>query len=54
MYLGKLVKQISHRHHNMRILEIGAGTGSSTAATLECLNDGFATYTYTDISAAFF
>lgn len=54
MYLGKLVNQISHRHHNMRILEIGAGTGSSTAATLECLNDGFATYTYTDISAAFF
>ena len=54
MYLGKLVKQISHRHHNMRILEIGAGTGSSTAATLECLKDGFATYTYTDISAAFF
>lgn len=54
MYLGKLVKQISHRHHNMRILEIGAGTGSSTAATLDCLKDGFATYTYTDISSAFF
>ncbi|KUI61972.1 Polyketide synthase-nonribosomal peptide synthetase [Cytospora mali] len=54
MYLGKLVKQISHRHHNMRILEIGAGTGSSTAATFECLKDGFASYTYTDISAAFF
>lgn len=54
MYLGKLVKQISHRHHNMKILEIGAGTGSSTAATLKCLGDGFATYTYTDVSAAFF
>lgn len=54
MYLGNLVKQISHRHHNMKILEIGAGTGSFTAATLECLNDGFATYTYTDILAAFF
>ena len=56
---------IRHNSTNLRILEVGAGTGSSTAAMLEGLvplvddNEGdtescVATYTFTDISAAFF
>ena len=38
----------------LRILEIGAGTGSATASVLPELPPGGYDYTYTDISAGFF
>ena len=39
---------------NLRIVEVGAGTGSATAAVLPELPEGCFDYTYTDISAGFF
>ena len=38
----------------LRVLEVGAGTGSATAAILPELPEGRYDYTYTDISAGFF
>ena len=38
----------------LRVLEVGAGTGSATAALLPELPEGRYDYTYTDISAGFF
>ncbi len=38
----------------LRVLEVGAGTGSGTAAVLPELPEGSYDYTYTDISAGFF
>ena len=40
--------------HRLRVLEVGAGTGSATAAILPELPVGRYDYTYTDISAGFF
>lgn len=54
-YFEDLVGQIGHRHQNMDVLEIGAGTGG---ATRHILGEGrqfpFNSYTFTDISSAFF
>lgn len=52
----------SHENPNLRVLEVGAGTGSMTQHMLAILQDlemrsgssKFAKYTYTDISPAFF
>ena len=38
----------------LRVIEVGAGTGSATAAVLPELPDGRCDYVYTDISAGFF
>ena len=38
----------------LRVLEVGAGTGSATASVLQELPDGRFDFTYTDISAGFF
>ncbi|PYH79566.1 KR domain-containing protein [Aspergillus uvarum CBS 121591] len=49
---GPLFRTLGHHHPGQRILEIGAGTGGTTAQILpETL---YSTYTFTDISAAFF
>ena len=50
---------LCHQNPNMRILEIGAGTGGTTAAVLKSLltkdsRPNYASYTYTDVSAGFF
>ncbi|KAL3426455.1 beta-ketoacyl synthase domain-containing protein [Phlyctema vagabunda] len=60
IYLGI----VRHNSTNLNILEVGAGTGSSTAAMLDGLdmaqNDGqprqscISKYTFTDVSAGFF
>ncbi|KAH7333356.1 hypothetical protein BKA65DRAFT_404016 [Rhexocercosporidium sp. MPI-PUGE-AT-0058] len=52
-------KLMAHKTPNLRILEIGAGTGGTTAAVLPTLKTEFgerlyAKYTYTDVSAGFF
>ncbi len=41
-------------NRRLRVLEIGAGTGSTTVSVLPELPDGRFDYTYTDISAGFF
>src|SRR5204862_4626213 len=38
----------------LRILEVGAGTGGLTAQLLPALERGLHSYTFTDVSAAFF
>ncbi|KAF6226138.1 hypothetical protein HO133_009004 [Letharia lupina] len=53
---------LAHKHPSLKILEIGAGTGSSTVSVLETLlQDGehetgrpkYKTYTFTDVSTGF-
>ncbi|KAI1318470.1 acyl transferase domain-containing protein [Xylariaceae sp. FL0255] len=52
----------THENPNVRILEVGGGTGGFTLCILSCLKDleacrggnAFAEYTYTDISPGFF
>ena len=53
-WLARMVCQLSHRYPHMNILEIGAGTGGSTRVLLPMLGSAFSSYTYTDISSAFF
>ncbi|KAF2874833.1 polyketide synthase [Massariosphaeria phaeospora] len=53
-FLNNAVQQVAHRHANMNILEIGAGTGGVTKTIIKDLGNAFASYTYTDISSGFF
>ncbi|KAF9895148.1 hypothetical protein FE257_000050 [Aspergillus nanangensis] len=52
--LGDVVSQLSFRYPRLRILEIGAGTGSATRRILDSIGDAFHSYTFTDISVAYF
>jgi acyl transferase domain-containing protein len=62
--LAKYLQVLGENKTNLRVLEVGAGTGSSTEAVIRCLapvsDDGrllqssVLQYTYTDISSAFF
>ncbi|KAI9039672.1 type I polyketide synthase [Aspergillus affinis] len=52
--LGELVGQVAFRFPRMKILEIGAGTGSATHSILENIGRSYHSYTFTDISVAFF
>jgi len=49
-----LIAQLCQKHPRMNMLEIGAGTGGSTASILGQIGESFRSYTYTDISSAFF
>ena len=49
----KLVSRLP-RDRRLRVIEVGAGTGSATASALPELPEGRFDYTYTDISAGFF
>ncbi|MDE0644603.1 MAG: beta-ketoacyl synthase N-terminal-like domain-containing protein, partial [bacterium] len=51
--IRKLLARLPEDRH-LRVLEIGAGTGSATASVLPELPVGRFDYTYTDISAGFF
>ncbi|KAI1073512.1 putative polyketide synthase [Whalleya microplaca] len=53
-WVSRSVKQVVDRHRHMNILEIGAGTGGATKAVLKEIDQSFLSYTYTDVSAAFF
>ena len=46
--------KLAHQNPNMRILEIGAGTGFATMAMLRALGLKFAHYDFTTISTGFF
>ncbi|KAF2463891.1 reducing type I polyketide synthase [Lindgomyces ingoldianus] len=56
--LSRLVELLAHKNPNMKIAEIGAGTGGTTSVILDSLVHGttsrFSQYDYTDISASFF
>lgn len=57
---GRFLDLMAHENPCMRVLEVGAGTGSMTERVLATLGDerdggvNFAEYTYTDLSPAFF
>ncbi|MYD19498.1 MAG: SDR family NAD(P)-dependent oxidoreductase [Rhodothermaceae bacterium] len=51
--VSALVSELPAERH-LRIIEVGAGTGSATAAILPELPEGRFDYMYTDISAGFF
>ncbi|KAK1991381.1 steroid monooxygenase [Colletotrichum falcatum] len=57
-YVGEYVKMLASRKKNLRILEIGAGTGGTTFQVLQvCSPNGApfcSNYTFTDISPGFF
>ncbi|KAK8051824.1 polyketide synthase [Apiospora rasikravindrae] len=59
--MGRLVSHLSDLVHNMRILEVGAGTGGTTLPVLEALTRNrkeeggvYVNYTFTDVSTGFF
>jgi acyl transferase domain-containing protein/NAD(P)-dependent dehydrogenase (short-subunit alcohol dehydrogenase family)/SAM-dependent methyltransferase len=52
--LSSITKQLSHQFPNMKILEIGAGTGGMTHEVLREIDGVFGSYTFTDISTGFF
>ncbi|KAI1379833.1 putative polyketide synthase [Hypoxylon crocopeplum] len=59
MDLGQLFQHLGNTQPQMRILEIGAGTGGLTAKILEKLKSDFGErlylkYTFTDVSSGFF
>ncbi|KXH63779.1 beta-ketoacyl synthase domain-containing protein [Colletotrichum salicis] len=54
LYGQELVSQLCHRYQTMDILEIGGGTASATKYILDIPQLGFNSYTFTDISPAFF
>ncbi|CAK7217175.1 Type I Iterative PKS [Sporothrix curviconia] len=49
-----LIRQMNHEHPGLRVLEIGAGTGGASVGAVKAVSPHFASYTYTDISPAFF
>jgi len=51
---ASVAAQLSFRYPRMKILEIGAGTGTATGAILDNIGRSYHSYTYTDISAGFF
>ncbi|KAH7318294.1 putative polyketide synthase [Stachybotrys elegans] len=53
-WIGRAVKQICDRYPYLEILEIGAGTGAATKAIFREIDRSFSSYTYTDVSPAFF
>ena len=55
--LGDAVAELMHdlpEDRKLRVIEVGAGTGSGTGVVLPELPEGRYDYTYTDISAGFF
>ena len=53
-WVSRTVKQITDRYPHMNIMEVGAGTGGATKVIFREIGRSFRSYTYTDISAAFF
>ncbi|EME79755.1 uncharacterized protein MYCFIDRAFT_190533 [Pseudocercospora fijiensis CIRAD86] len=53
LWLAAILKQITDRNPHLRLLEIGAGTGSATKDILAAIGPSFDDYTFTDISASF-
>lgn len=52
-FVAKVVHQITHRYPHLNVLEVGGGTAGCTKAIFR-LTDEFASYTFSDVSSAFF
>lgn len=52
--MAHFAEQIIFRYPRMKIMEVGAGTGSATQAILNQIGRSYHSYTYTDISPGFF
>ncbi|RJE23816.1 polyketide synthase [Aspergillus sclerotialis] len=52
--VSRIAQQITHRHADMNILEVGAGTGGATSIILRTIGHSFSSYTFSDISTGFF
>lgn len=56
--LAEYITTVVHKHPDLNVLEVGAGTGSATMPLLERIGRGgrlpLSAYTYTDISSGFF
>ncbi|KAF5858310.1 hypothetical protein ETB97_004590 [Aspergillus alliaceus] len=52
--IAGVMEQLCLKSPRMNFLEVGAGTGGATKAILEKIGYSYASYTYTDISSAFF
>ncbi|KAK3326511.1 hybrid PKS-NRPS PsoA [Apodospora peruviana] len=54
-HLATLLNHLGHQYPAMNVLEIGAGTGGSTAVALQYLSrSNLGSYTFTDLSHSFF
>lgn len=53
-HLGVLLDSLAHQYPQMRVLEVGAGTGSSTSVALQHLKSKIKSYTFTDSSPLLF
>ncbi|PLB46349.1 lovastatin nonaketide synthase [Aspergillus steynii IBT 23096] len=53
-WLARMAKQLVHQYPSMKILEIGAGTGGATKLIFKAIGRKFSSYTYTDVSPAYF
>lgn len=56
---SEFISLVSHKKPNLRVLEIGAGTGGATNTVLQALKSArgekmYSSYVFTDISAGFF
>lgn len=56
---SEFVSLVAHKRPNLRVLEIGAGTGGATNTVLQALKSArgekmYSSYVYTDVSAGFF
>ncbi|CAK7203536.1 hypothetical protein SEUCBS139899_006270 [Sporothrix eucalyptigena] len=49
-----LIEQMIHEHPGLRVLEIGSGTGGTSAVAIKAASPHLVSYTYTDNSPAFF
>ncbi|KAJ0315623.1 hypothetical protein COL5a_011935 [Colletotrichum fioriniae] len=52
--ISGVAEQLCNKYPHMRMLEVGGGTGGATQAIFGRIGSAFASYTYTDISSAFF
>ena len=51
--LPKKIDILAHKYPAMRVLEIGAGTGSATEHVLGALGNRVSEYVYTDVTPSF-
>ncbi|TFA97733.1 Polyketide synthase-nonribosomal peptide synthetase [Trichoderma ghanense] len=52
--VGDVMRQLSFKFPRAKVLEIGAGTGGTSWSVLNCIDNSYESYTYTDVSSGFF